>query len=152
MDEHARTRRAARSLVKGIRGLPAREQDELLAYLLESAITSRPEAGAPGGQFGGLVAGQLAHDPSGAAASVSSIGVGPSFRAGPGGHRMVPFRLPGPLYERLKAWCGEHGFAMAVVMRGLAERFLDEQEAASPREGRVQAKGAVRTARARKGA
>jgi hypothetical protein len=137
--------------VKGIRGLPAREQDELFAYLLESAISARPEAaGLPGQPLAGQVVGHLSHQPSRAAPSLSSIGIGPSFRAGPGGQRMVPFRLPGPLYDRLKAWCGGHGFAMAVVMRGLVERFLDEQEALSPREAPETAKKATRTSRPRK--
>lgn len=153
MDEHARARKAARSLVKAIRGLPAREQDDLFAYLLESAIGARPEAaGLLGRPLAGQVAGRLTQDPSVAAASSPSIaiGPGPSFRPGSGGQRMVPFRLPDPLYERLKMWCGQHGFAMAVVMRGLVERFLDEQEAAQPRETPAAAKKPMRTTRLRK--
>ena len=42
--------------------------------------------------------------------------------------QMVPVRFPEPQYRRLKEWCGRHGFSMAVVVRGLVERFLDDQE------------------------
>ncbi len=42
----------------------------------------------------------------------------------------IPVRLPEPLYDRLKAWSEEHSFPMAVVVRGLIERFLDDQAAA----------------------
>jgi hypothetical protein len=40
----------------------------------------------------------------------------------------LPVRFPETLYDRLKAWSEEHGFPMAVVVRGLVERFLDEQQ------------------------
>jgi uncharacterized protein (DUF433 family) len=42
--------------------------------------------------------------------------------------RTMPVRFPEPLYERLRAWSEEHNFPMAVVVRGLVERFLDEQQ------------------------
>ncbi len=48
-----------------------------------------------------------------------------SGRSGP--LSTLPVRFPETLYERLKAWSEEHGFPMAVVVRGLVERFLDEQ-------------------------
>lgn len=47
---------------------------------------------------------------------------------GGGEQQMVPVRFPEPQYRRLKEWCGRHGFSMAVVVRGLVERFLDDQE------------------------
>jgi hypothetical protein len=40
---------------------------------------------------------------------------------------MLPVRLPPELHERLRRWSNEHGFSMAAVVRGLVERFLDEQ-------------------------
>ena len=40
----------------------------------------------------------------------------------------MPVRFPEPQYERLKKWCEEHNFPMAVVVRGVVERFLDEQQ------------------------
>ncbi|HWH11270.1 MAG TPA: hypothetical protein VG165_09085 [Solirubrobacteraceae bacterium] len=45
--------------------------------------------------------------------------------------RMFPVRLPERDHTRLKAWCDIHGFPMAVVVRGLIERFLDQQEQAA---------------------
>lgn len=52
----------------------------------------------------------------------------PWFTPGPAGQQMMPVRFPDELHRRLKEWCAEHGFSMAVVVRGLVERFLDEQE------------------------
>lgn len=45
-----------------------------------------------------------------------------------GEQQMVPVRFPEPQYRRLKGWCAQHGFSMAVVVRGLVERFLDDQD------------------------
>lgn len=44
--------------------------------------------------------------------------------------RMMSVRFPEEQYQRLKAWCEEHKFPMAVVVRGVVERFLDEQQPA----------------------
>ena len=128
--EEARTRKAARSLTRAIRGLPEREQNDVLCYLLESAL-------AAGGGMGGRTGG----GPGPFGAVVAQHPGQPMFELAthasatrPGGEqRMIPVRLPEPLYARLKAWSGEHGFAMAVVIRGLVERFLDDQGAAAPK-------------------
>jgi hypothetical protein len=40
---------------------------------------------------------------------------------------VLPVRLPADQLERLRSWCTDHGFSMAVVIRGLVERFLDDQ-------------------------
>jgi len=45
--------------------------------------------------------------------------------------RTMPVRFPKPLYQRLKEWSETNNFPMAVVIRGLVERFLDEQSAAT---------------------
>ena len=52
------------------------------------------------------------------------------------GSQLVTIRLPMEQHERLRTWCGEHNFTMAAVVRGLVERFLDEQGArpATPSE------------------
>ncbi len=36
-------------------------------------------------------------------------------------------RLPAPLHREFRAWCKGHGFSMAVVIRGIVERFLAQQ-------------------------
>jgi hypothetical protein len=43
--------------------------------------------------------------------------------------QMVTIRLPAARHAALRAWCAEHGFSMAAVVRGLVERFLEEQAA-----------------------
>jgi hypothetical protein len=44
-----------------------------------------------------------------------------------GEHQVVPIRLPTDQHAALRDWCQEHGFTMATVVRGLVERFLEEQ-------------------------
>ena len=41
----------------------------------------------------------------------------------------IPVRLPEAQYKRLKRWSDANGFPMAVIVRGLLERFLDDQRA-----------------------
>jgi hypothetical protein len=36
-------------------------------------------------------------------------------------------RLPTESHTRLREWCSNNGFTMAAVIRGLVERFLEEQ-------------------------
>jgi hypothetical protein len=50
-----------------------------------------------------------------------------SERDQPGAWKVVPIRLSEDLYDRLRSWSQEQGFPMAVVIRGLVERFLDGQ-------------------------
>ena len=42
--------------------------------------------------------------------------------------QMVPVRFSADQHARLRAWCGEHGFSMATVIRGLVDRFLESQQ------------------------
>jgi DNA-binding CsgD family transcriptional regulator len=62
---------------------------------------------------------------SGAGPRSEMVGAG---ALGTGAQQMVPVRFPEAQHQRLKTWCTTHGFSMAVVVRGLVERFLDEQE------------------------
>jgi hypothetical protein len=41
--------------------------------------------------------------------------------------QLVTVRLPQDLHAQLRDWCGEHGFSMAAVIRGLVERFLSNE-------------------------
>jgi hypothetical protein len=41
---------------------------------------------------------------------------------------MVPVRFSADQHARLRAWCTEHGFSMATVIRGLVDRFLASQQ------------------------
>ena len=47
-----------------------------------------------------------------------------------GESQLVTVRLPQELHGQLKNWCGEHGFTMASVIRGVVERFVSERRAA----------------------
>jgi hypothetical protein len=43
------------------------------------------------------------------------------------GQQMVPVRFSSEQHAQLRQWCGEHGFSMATVIRGLVARFLEGQ-------------------------
>ncbi len=45
---------------------------------------------------------------------------------GRGALKVLPVRLPETDYERLRKFCQVNGFSMAVVIRTLLERFLDD--------------------------
>ncbi|HEY2673704.1 MAG TPA: hypothetical protein VGJ07_25490 [Rugosimonospora sp.] len=49
------------------------------------------------------------------------------------GSQLVNIRLPSEKHEQLRTWCNEHSFSMAAVIRGLVERFLEEQQRAADR-------------------
>lgn len=49
--------------------------------------------------------------------------------------QLVTVRLPTDQHSRLRDWCGEHNFTMAAVVRGLIERFLDDQAPGEPPRG-----------------
>jgi hypothetical protein len=49
-----------------------------------------------------------------------------------GDMKLLPVRLPSADYERLRTWSREHGFSMAVIIRTLVERFLNEQGQPAP--------------------
>jgi hypothetical protein len=43
------------------------------------------------------------------------------------GQQVVPVRFSTEQHAQLRAWCTEHGFSMATVIRGLVARFLEGQ-------------------------
>jgi hypothetical protein len=45
--------------------------------------------------------------------------------------QLITIRLPADRHNHLRTWCAEHGFTMAAVVRGLVERFLEDQEKAA---------------------
>jgi hypothetical protein len=97
-------------LVELLDTLPAEERREITVWLLTRAT-----------------GGQREH------AWLSSAGL---RRQGLGGlgtpgddTQLVTIRLPAESHAKLRTWCTEHSFTMAAVVRGLVERFLEEQEA-----------------------
>jgi hypothetical protein len=88
--------------------LRSSELQKKMAHAFRALGEARPLVGAPGGT-----------------PRTEMVGAG---ALGTGAHQMVPVRFPEAQHQRLKTWCATHGFSMAVVVRGLVERFLDEQE------------------------
>ncbi|HEX3801614.1 MAG TPA: hypothetical protein VHV75_02130 [Solirubrobacteraceae bacterium] len=106
-----------RVLLTAIRTLPERDQDLVLALLLEgmssnetwqTAVRHRDASNRAAVAFQGL--------------TLTASALLPESDA-----KVVPIRFPQRRYEELKAWCEEHQFPMAAVVRGLVERFLDSQ-------------------------
>jgi len=112
-----------RLLYKALRGLPEGEQEVVFQYLLERDAGASPEE---------ENARELAPEAPPTVAKRLRVHQD-RFRPGWGGplgpgHQMVPVRLTESQHRRLKEWCAEHNFPMAVVIRGLLERFLDDWE------------------------
>jgi len=79
-----------------------------LAYAFSAAAVARPLVGSLAGSERTEIVG--------------------SGALGSGAQQVVPVRFPEAQHQRLRDWCATHGFSMAVVVRGLVERFLDGQE------------------------
>jgi hypothetical protein len=106
--------RAAGLLLKALDGLPAGERQTVLQALLTGSL------GAVAGGHGSLPLDEYFVVPErqpGEFEKLSSVS------------RMLPVRLTPESHERLRRWSTDHGFAMAVVVRGLIERFLEERAA-----------------------
>ena len=115
----------AQRLLELLETLPTEERRELTAWLIERrpSPADRPHAidlsWPPGGDSRML------------RRLTSALAVGEDSQ-------LVTIRLPTERHAELRAWCGEHGFTMAAVVRGLIERFLEQQQrlgAASERDG-----------------
>ena len=122
----------SRLMLKAVRSLPPEEQDALLEAMLEPKLAPWPGPGGPG-----LPADLLYDQPQ----TQRIYGQDPRYELtlpplGPetgGPWQSVPVRLSTDQHERLKQWCQANGFTMAVVLRGLVARFLDDQATRRPR-------------------
>jgi len=122
-------------LLKAVRTLEPEEQEEVLGELLlagtATSLTGPPSA---------PVEHQVALPPyvsiTGLRRRVGAVARAEDFlttlAVASGDVKVLPVRLPEADYERLRAWSKEHGFSMAVIIRTLVERFLDEQGAPRP--------------------
>ena len=122
----------SRLMLKAIRSLAPEEQDALLEAMLDPRLAPwpGPGPGMPAAELrGGPVAGQriLGQEPR---VELTLPPLGPET-GGP--WQSVPVRLSTDQHERLKQWCQANGFTMAVVLRGLVARFLDDQASRRPR-------------------
>jgi hypothetical protein len=122
-------------VVKAIQALPDGERDKALAWLIErnapnwGAAVARARALRAAGTPGAVDATHGAELPDlGPALPPSAL----SRRLGEyaslhGEHQGILVRLPVEQHTRLRNWCAAHGFSMATVVRGLVDRFLDQQ-------------------------
>jgi hypothetical protein len=122
----------AKRLAELLETLPADERTEITAWLLgqrqpgPAAFFGRAwprmagEAGRLAGEAGRLAgeAGRLTRE---AGQLAAALPVGEDSQ-------LVTIRLPAERHAQLRAWCAEHQFTMAAVVRGLIERFLEQQE------------------------
>jgi hypothetical protein len=121
----------SRLMLKAVRSLPQEEQDALLEAMLEPKLAPFPDPGATSMSTWTLPAGAPVHPvyerrPGfGFEVTLGAETVGP--------WQSVPVRLSTDQHERLKQWCQANGFTMAVVLRGLVARFLDDQASRRPR-------------------
>jgi hypothetical protein len=127
-------------LLMAVRQLPRDEQDEVLALLLgqrvrEAGGSADPREGSTARALGRrLGTGSIPWGgvPAGARTGLfDRLGRSEgAFMTGPdsGDLKVLPVRLPTADYERLREWSRAHGFSMAVIIRTLVERFLDDQQ------------------------
>lgn len=108
----------ADKLVELLETLPANTRQEITAWLLDRGTLP------PVGGSSSLLA-TAVELRAGVLTSAHSA-LGGALPAGEGS-QLVTFRLPAERHAELRAWCAEHGFTMAAVVRGLIERFLEEQ-------------------------
>jgi len=112
-------------LRKALQALDPDERDELLRSLLLGQLS------------GGMSAAAGVVGPVGAPRSavnrerlVSLLGTEISASTAAGVRlKVLPVRLPEAEHERLRQFCQASGFSMAVVIRALVERFLDQYAA-----------------------
>jgi ParG len=120
---------ASRLLVQAVGQLPPADRDRVYAWLLRTGFRSSP-AGVPGplaprlGWELGRQPGVRTQTREWGAAVVAELVRGSSSQA----QQMVPVRFSADQHARLRAWCGEHGFSMATVIRGLVDHFLESQQ------------------------
>jgi hypothetical protein len=98
----------AEQLVAILETLPVQQRQELTSWLLGTSV----------GQVGRPWTPHLALH-----RLASSLPTGEDSQ-------LVTIRLPAERHAALRAWCADHGFTMAAVVRGLVERFLEDQERA----------------------
>jgi hypothetical protein len=107
--------RAASLLLKALESLPPRDRDLVLRNLLTGRLDPI-----------GRRRSQLPTTSEALPFSFSQARVGMEMTRQVEQPLLV--RLPADLHARFRRWATGHGFSMASVVRGLVERFLEEQE------------------------
>jgi hypothetical protein len=104
----------AERLTSLLETLPAGERQEVTAWLLDGRPGPSPDRRWV--TLSNSTPAALAHT----SASVLEAGEGT---------QLVGIRLSTDRHAELREWCAEHGFTMAAVVRGLVDRFLEDQAA-----------------------
>jgi hypothetical protein len=86
--------------------LPSDDRQEITAWFLSRSDPARTSA-------------LFSHSREGRQALASLLPAGDS--------QLVTIRLPAESHAKLRTWCTEHNFTMAAVVRGLVDRFLEDQ-------------------------
>jgi len=100
----------AKRLAELLETLPAEERQEITAWLLGQRHAGRCLRRAAAWSGAGEQVSRL----------TGTLPVGEDSQ-------LVTIRLPAERHAQLRAWCAEHEFTMAAVVRGLVERFLEQQ-------------------------
>ena len=124
---------ASRLLVQALAALPPVDRDKVYTWLLGTSL--QLQGGLVGPLGGQLTRAMRADVPAGRqqdfAEAEAEVLRGLFRSPGSAAQQMVPVRFSAEQHARLRAWCTEHGFSMATVIRGLVDRFLDSQQAAA---------------------
>jgi hypothetical protein len=116
--------RVTELLLKAVRGLSQQEQDEVLTGLLAGFGQSHA---APHAAY--LAWGAASTPAQAEIVERLTQAERPGMPAAASGDlKVLPVRLPGDDYDRLREWSRAHGFSMAVIIRTLVERFIRDQE------------------------
>jgi aromatic ring-cleaving dioxygenase len=123
---------AAGLLVHALGQLPSADRDKVYIWLLGTSL--QLQGGLVGPLGGQLTRAMRADVPASRqqdfAEAEAEVLRGLFRSTGSPAQQMVPVRFSAEQHARLRAWCTEHGFSMATVIRGLVDRFLDGQQAA----------------------
>jgi hypothetical protein len=111
----------ADKLAELLESAPPEVRREITAWLLSQPGIRHPASGDP---WQPPHPGLLAHATAGTGHRIGQIAEGLPTGVD---NQVVTLRLPATRHAALRAWCAEHGFSMAAVVRGLVERFLEEQ-------------------------
>ena len=121
---------ASRILVRALAQLPAEDRDRVYTWLLGTSLRMQPGVMEPlGRRLRWAVAAESGSVTQQDFGTAGADLVRDLFRGSSGSaQQMVPVRFSADQHARLRAWCSEHGFSMATVIRGLVDRFLDSQQ------------------------
>jgi len=129
------SQRTTELLLKAIRQLDPEERDELLAGVLADRLQTfglrgrGPVLGPPASVAGDP---RSRHRSAWGWPTLDELTVTELSSDADAELRVLPVRLPTSDHDRLRTFSRENGFSMAVIIRTLVERFLDERAPLPP--------------------